>query len=191
MRGENCNCKPWQAALVVLQTLGYKMTLISLMITQLSTSRKEQTEAEWRSVMLGSWILAVFCVCLFFFFIRIQRSKNFPPGPEPIPIFGNLFLLNIKNPLKDFERVLCHVVLSQNTYMCSILDIILWLLHSLVCWALWERLQPVYRDKASRCPYWLKGNKRSSGDQICWLFWTSRKPAGQPCDGKERWRLLK
>ncbi|XP_058239161.1 cytochrome P450 2F2-like [Hemibagrus wyckioides] len=54
--------------------------------------------------MLGSWILAVFCVCLFFLFIRIQRSRNFPPGPEPIPIFGNLFQLNIKNPLKDFER---------------------------------------------------------------------------------------
>ncbi|KAG7314519.1 hypothetical protein KOW79_021822 [Hemibagrus wyckioides] len=48
--------------------------------------------------MLGSWILAVFCVCLFFLFIRIQRPKNFPPGPEPIPI------PNIKNPLKDFER---------------------------------------------------------------------------------------
>ncbi|XP_053473406.1 cytochrome P450 2D3 [Ictalurus furcatus] len=55
--------------------------------------------------MFGSWILAVFCVCLFFLFIRIQRPKNFPPGPRPIPIFGNLFQLNINNPLKDFERL--------------------------------------------------------------------------------------
>ncbi|KAF5897978.1 cytochrome P450 2F2-like [Clarias magur] len=55
--------------------------------------------------MLGSWILVVFCVCLLFLFIRIQRPKNFPPGPRPIPIFGNLFHFNIKNPLKDFEKL--------------------------------------------------------------------------------------
>ncbi|XP_053362029.1 cytochrome P450 2F2-like [Clarias gariepinus] len=55
--------------------------------------------------MLGSWILVVFCVCLLFFFIRIQRPKNFPPGPRPIPILGNLFHFNIKNPLKDFEKL--------------------------------------------------------------------------------------
>ncbi|MCJ8734451.1 hypothetical protein PDJAM_G00235500 [Pangasius djambal] len=55
--------------------------------------------------MLGSWILVVFCVCLFVLFIRIQRPKNFPPGPQPIPIFGNLFHINIKNPLKDFGKL--------------------------------------------------------------------------------------
>ncbi|XP_060783079.1 cytochrome P450 2D3-like isoform X2 [Neoarius graeffei] len=55
--------------------------------------------------MLGSWILAVVCVCLLFLFIRIQRPKNFPPGPQPIPIFGNLFHFNMKNPLKDFEKL--------------------------------------------------------------------------------------
>ncbi|KAF4086066.1 hypothetical protein AMELA_G00101850 [Ameiurus melas] len=54
--------------------------------------------------MLGSLILVGFCVYLFFHFITIRRPKNFPPGPQPIPIFGNLFQLNIKNPLKDFER---------------------------------------------------------------------------------------
>ncbi|XP_053362079.1 cytochrome P450 2F2-like [Clarias gariepinus] len=55
--------------------------------------------------MLGSGILVVFCVCLLFFFIRLQRPKNFPPGPRPLPIFGNLFHFNIKNPLKDFEKL--------------------------------------------------------------------------------------
>ncbi|XP_060784430.1 cytochrome P450 2J3-like isoform X4 [Neoarius graeffei] len=54
--------------------------------------------------MLSSWILAVVCVCLLFLFIRIQRPKNFPPGPQPLPIFGNLFHFNMKNPLKDFEK---------------------------------------------------------------------------------------
>ncbi|KAM9470725.1 cytochrome P450 2F2-like [Clarias gariepinus] len=55
--------------------------------------------------MLGSWILVVVCVCLFFLFYRIQRPRNLPPGPRPITIFGNLFHFNIKNPLKDFEKL--------------------------------------------------------------------------------------
>ncbi|KAK2838389.1 hypothetical protein Q7C36_013203 [Tachysurus vachellii] len=54
--------------------------------------------------MLGSWILLVLCVCLLYLFISIKRPKDFPPGPQPIPIFGNLFQFNIKNPLKDFEK---------------------------------------------------------------------------------------
>ncbi|TSS60380.1 Cytochrome P450 2D3 [Bagarius yarrelli] len=55
--------------------------------------------------MLGSWLLVVFCVCLLFLIIRIQRPKNFPPGPPPIPLFGNLFQFTLKNPLKDFEKL--------------------------------------------------------------------------------------
>uniref|UniRef100_A0A8B9JB54 Cytochrome P450, family 2, subfamily X, polypeptide 9 n=1 Tax=Astyanax mexicanus TaxID=7994 RepID=A0A8B9JB54_ASTMX len=54
--------------------------------------------------MLGSLFLVWGFICLIFLFIRIQRPKNFPPGPRPVPIFGNLFQLNITNPLKDFDK---------------------------------------------------------------------------------------
>ncbi|XP_066504908.1 cytochrome P450 2D3-like isoform X2 [Hoplias malabaricus] len=54
--------------------------------------------------MLGSLFLVWIFICLIFLFIRIQKPKNFPSGPRPVPIFGNLFQLNINNPLKDFER---------------------------------------------------------------------------------------
>ncbi|XP_072520117.1 cytochrome P450 2J5-like isoform X2 [Salminus brasiliensis] len=54
--------------------------------------------------MLGSLVLVWIFICLLFLFIRIQRPKNFPPGPRPVPVFGNLFQLNITNPLKEFER---------------------------------------------------------------------------------------
>ncbi|KAI5617280.1 cytochrome P450, family 2, subfamily X, polypeptide 9, partial [Silurus asotus] len=53
--------------------------------------------------MLGSLILLGFCLFLIFHLVRIQRPKNFPPGPQPLPIFGSLFDINIKNPLKDFK----------------------------------------------------------------------------------------
>ncbi|XP_022539492.2 cytochrome P450 2D3-like isoform X2 [Astyanax mexicanus] len=54
--------------------------------------------------MVGSLVLVWIFICLVFLFIRIQRPKNFPPGPRPVPIFGNLFQLNITNPLKDFDK---------------------------------------------------------------------------------------
>ncbi|KAL7885458.1 hypothetical protein AOLI_G00057530 [Acnodon oligacanthus] len=55
--------------------------------------------------MLGFMVLTWIFICLLILFIRIQRPKNFPPGPQPVPIFGSLFQLNITNPLKDFERL--------------------------------------------------------------------------------------
>ncbi|KAL7862584.1 hypothetical protein SRHO_G00115680 [Serrasalmus rhombeus] len=58
--------------------------------------------------MLGFLVLTWIFIYLFILFIRIQRPKNFPPGPWPVPIFGNLFQLNITNPLKDFERLAEH-----------------------------------------------------------------------------------
>ncbi|KAL7885459.1 hypothetical protein AOLI_G00057540 [Acnodon oligacanthus] len=55
--------------------------------------------------MLGSLVLIWVFIFLLFLFVRNQRPKNFPPGPRPVPLFGNLFQLNITNPLKDFEKL--------------------------------------------------------------------------------------
>lgn len=55
--------------------------------------------------MFGFSVLVLICVSLVFFLIRIQRPKNFPPGPPLLPIFGNLLHINLANPLKDFERL--------------------------------------------------------------------------------------
>ncbi|XP_076878164.1 cytochrome P450 2F2-like isoform X1 [Brachyhypopomus gauderio] len=57
--------------------------------------------------MLGSLVLVGICIFIFIV-IRIQRPKNFPPGPRPVPIFGNLLQLNLLNPLKDLERLAEH-----------------------------------------------------------------------------------
>lgn len=55
--------------------------------------------------MFGFSVLVLICVSLVFFLFRIQRPKNFPPGPPLLPIFGNLLHINLANPLKDFERL--------------------------------------------------------------------------------------
>ncbi|XP_073724769.1 cytochrome P450 2D15 isoform X2 [Misgurnus anguillicaudatus] len=54
--------------------------------------------------MLGTLVVAWICIFLLFLFIRIRKPKNFPPGPQPLPVFGNLLHLDIANPLKDFKR---------------------------------------------------------------------------------------
>lgn len=65
----------------------------------------------WTSVsMLGFLILVWICIFILFLFIQIPRPKNFPPGPRPLPLFGNLLELNINNPLKDFDRVQYYII---------------------------------------------------------------------------------
>ncbi|XP_028263766.1 cytochrome P450 2D14-like [Parambassis ranga] len=46
-------------------------------------------------------------LCFFFTILHFkpQRPKNFPPGPPPLPILGNLLQLNKDNPLKDLDRL--------------------------------------------------------------------------------------
>uniref|UniRef100_A0A8D2ZKX0 Cytochrome P450 2F2-like n=1 Tax=Scophthalmus maximus TaxID=52904 RepID=A0A8D2ZKX0_SCOMX len=55
--------------------------------------------------MLVSFILLWLCVVFFILCLRCQRPKNFPPGPTPLPVLGNLLNLSLDNPMKDFERL--------------------------------------------------------------------------------------
>uniref|UniRef100_A0A671YTZ6 Cytochrome P450 2F2-like n=1 Tax=Sparus aurata TaxID=8175 RepID=A0A671YTZ6_SPAAU len=55
--------------------------------------------------MFVSFILLWTCGLFLILFIKCQRPKNFPPGPAPLPILGNLLNLSLDNPMKDFDRV--------------------------------------------------------------------------------------
>nr|XP_046250389.1 cytochrome P450 2F2-like [Scatophagus argus] len=55
--------------------------------------------------MFASVALLFVAVLLFLLFCQTQRSKNFPPGPRPIPILGNLLDINLDNPTADLERL--------------------------------------------------------------------------------------
>lgn len=55
--------------------------------------------------MFVSFILLWICIFFFILCLKCQRPKNFPPGPPPLPILGNLLNLSLDNPMRDFERV--------------------------------------------------------------------------------------
>ncbi|CAG06313.1 unnamed protein product, partial [Tetraodon nigroviridis] len=38
-------------------------------------------------------------------YFQTHRPKNFPPGPPPIPVLGNLLELHLENPIADLERL--------------------------------------------------------------------------------------
>ncbi|XP_041852022.1 cytochrome P450 2F2-like [Melanotaenia boesemani] len=55
--------------------------------------------------MFVTVLLLWLCVWFIILQFKSRRPRNFPPGPPALPILGNLFHLNLENPLKDFERL--------------------------------------------------------------------------------------
>ncbi|XP_039618987.1 cytochrome P450 2F2-like isoform X2 [Polypterus senegalus] len=52
-------------------------------------------------------ILVLLCsgTFLLFYLLKNKRPHNFPPGPMPVPLFGNVLQLNLKNPLVDLNKI--------------------------------------------------------------------------------------
>ncbi|XP_048829583.1 cytochrome P450 2D3-like isoform X4 [Brienomyrus brachyistius] len=55
--------------------------------------------------MFGTLLLLWIGFFLLFFLYRPLRPKNFPPGPQPIPVFGNLLQLTLDNPMEDLKKL--------------------------------------------------------------------------------------
>ncbi|KAK2841900.1 hypothetical protein Q5P01_012100 [Channa striata] len=52
-----------------------------------------------------SSVVLFFAVLLILLTCQNRRPKNFPPGPRPVPILGNLLHINLRNPVADLEKL--------------------------------------------------------------------------------------
>lgn len=55
--------------------------------------------------MMVPLVLLLAGVLALLVYFQTHRPKNFPPGPPPIPLLGNLLELRLENPIADLERV--------------------------------------------------------------------------------------
>ncbi|XP_029008892.1 cytochrome P450 2F5-like isoform X1 [Betta splendens] len=55
--------------------------------------------------MFASVALFVAVLLVLLFLFQTNVSKNFPSGPRPIPMLGNVLQLNLMNPIADLERL--------------------------------------------------------------------------------------
>ncbi|XP_037622533.1 cytochrome P450 2D15-like [Sebastes umbrosus] len=56
-------------------------------------------------IMFASVVLVLAAVLFFLLLFQTHRAKDFPPGPRPIPFFGNVLQLNLESPIADLERL--------------------------------------------------------------------------------------
>ncbi|XP_023995583.1 cytochrome P450 2D15-like [Salvelinus sp. IW2-2015] len=56
--------------------------------------------------MVGTFFLLCVGSCLLLLVVlRPRRPRNFPPGPPPVPIFGNVLQLSMKNPMAGLDKL--------------------------------------------------------------------------------------
>ncbi|CAL8326894.1 unnamed protein product [Boreogadus saida] len=49
------------------------------------------------------FLVVIICVLLWLK-LKPRRPKHFPPGPDPVPVFGNILQLSTTNPLRDLNK---------------------------------------------------------------------------------------
>lgn len=137
--------------------------------------------------MFVSFILLWICVLFLILCLKCQRPKNFPPGPPPLPILGNLLSLSLDNPIRDFERVrktltwdsyiafnCCALIISHtHSYLEAVHTKYYVCVRSfLLCSSpaeevLWKRLQYLHGIQTGCSHQWDAGYEGSYDDQSC------------------------
>ncbi|KAM6217055.1 cytochrome P450 2J2-like [Rhynchocyon petersi] len=62
--------------------------------------------ALWAAIHLRTLLLGAFAFLFFVDFFKNRRPKNYPLGPPRLPLFGNLFQLDFRQPQQTVQRLL-------------------------------------------------------------------------------------